>query len=99
MLLLQYSRQMTYLHCKISNSLVSKHCDCEKILQADDPADTHDDPLTTSAKVHAPDELFFLAHLSSGFKPSSLFVKKPTAYNEFFVPDSFSGKLFQPPRI
>ena len=78
---------------------MSKHCDCEKILSSDDASDSHDEPLTNSAKAHVPDDLFFLNHLSADLKWSFLPVKKPTAFNKFIITDSFAGKLFQPPRI
>jgi hypothetical protein len=90
---------MAYLQCKISSSLVSKHCDCEKIWSADDSPGSHDEPLSNPVKAHVPDELFFFNHLSADFVLFSSFAKKPTAFNSLPIPECFAGKLFQPPRI
>lgn len=99
MLLLQYSRQVAYLQCKVANALASKHCDCEKIMAEEDTGDSHEAPATTVSKIHAPDEMFLYAAGIPKIPVLNADKQKPTAFLQHFCLQSFSGKLVDPPRV
>lgn len=98
MLLLQYSRQVAYLQCKVANALSSKHCDCEKIMAPDDTGDSHDSPATTTSKIHVPDEMFLYVTTVSKISLYNTVAQKPTAFIQHFCLQSFTGELLEPPQ-
>ncbi|RZL05528.1 MAG: hypothetical protein EOO89_26235 [Pedobacter sp.] len=99
MLLLQYSKQMAYLQCKINNSLASKHCDCEKIINENDhPSDDHKNLPAGIIKLIMPDEIFVATSAYAPLVLFSLSKQKPTAFIHCFTPQSFAKELLQPPR-
>ncbi|MFT3981159.1 MAG: hypothetical protein QM687_11860 [Ferruginibacter sp.] len=97
MLLLQYSRQMAYLQCKISNLVSARHCDCEQILD-EGSNDDHNDAAIPPLKIQAPDEWFIAPLAVVAVPATSSFLKKPTAFIQHFHSQFYLQDDAQPPK-
>lgn len=95
MLLLQYSRQAAYLHCKVEAINTAASCDCEKIMYHAD-ADDHENEPKDVLKPIAPDDLFVSVELFS-FGNSSGPLHKPSFSSQHFFSQLFIPCILQPP--
>lgn len=100
MLLLQYSRQLAYLQCKLANVVQSEHCDCESIMQTDDHQDNnnlHDLPGSVS-KLNMPDELFTATSQLNEHADLLSMPQPPAEYLQAFTAQCFAKERLRPPR-
>ncbi|MBC7934404.1 MAG: hypothetical protein H7Y86_03455 [Rhizobacter sp.] len=97
MLMLQYSKQVAYLQCKVSNALSSNHCDCEKIMAENSDKDLHDEPMTTASKNYMPDEFFLYSPGSVDKISLTILPGKPTIFIKNLLPQNFAKELIKPP--
>lgn len=99
MLLLQYSRQAAYLHCKLINAIEAKHCDCEKVLADKDHSLKEHNSLPAGViKMNMPDETFLSVAYNLATPAVEEIKQKPTAFTQYFHPQNFAKELMQPPK-
>ncbi|MGC4104477.1 hypothetical protein, partial [Ferruginibacter sp.] len=58
---LQFSKQLTYFHCRISNTFSAAHCNCEDVLASGDEHSNDDIPLQKNNPLTAPDEFYYIS--------------------------------------
>ncbi|HRD56564.1 MAG TPA: hypothetical protein PK504_00880 [Ferruginibacter sp.] len=97
LLLLQYSRQVLYLQCKLDNITTARPCDCEKIMT--NSADTQNEGMLIEVKIHVPDEWFFGTEKIKYSFEKDFIIKKPTAFKQHFYAQLYRQKLIMPPRV
>lgn len=97
MLLLQYSRQASYLQCKLENIPVSATCDCEKIMQQNN--EDHSDHPGHITKPAAPDEIFYAADILMMPLARPATIAAPAETTPHFHPQLFIQLPEQPPTV
>ena len=97
LLLLQYSRQVAYLHCKAMNILSAKHCDCETQFAGSLSAQA-ETPFTATVMPVVPDEFFTAVVYETGPKNSVSLSNKPAGFIMSFYRYRTAGSLLRPPQ-
>jgi len=96
MLLLQYSRQATYLHCKLENISVTRNCDCEKIM-VDNTQGTHESEAPHFLMPVGPDEFFTTVQFNLELNTQPILIVKPFEFPQHFSRQEYFPPAIQPP--
>jgi len=97
LLWLQFSKQFTYFHCKVTQTFSVSHCNCEDMLAANETKTDNDLPNQKTNLIIAPDEFYTAACNYSIVIPD---IKFSAPFNEFKTPFykfCFYRSLLRPP--